>query len=170
VQRPSAQSTNLLPLFFAASYMQQEPTENSESRRHTTALEVPSHSAHDGSLHHEADHLQRVRSAASGSSRSASPRSTRLDPLDAVDANQLDERLRGLSLRDGSGSRHRPTAAGQRILDYENALTPPTPRQAMGFKVIKRSDSFNGVKLTDFPNGQFLRAASSPVVKRILTS
>ncbi len=150
--------------------MQQEPTENSESRRHTTALEVPSHSAHDGSLHHEADHLQRVRSAASGSSRSASPRSTRLDPLDAVDANQLDERLRGLSLRDGSGSRHRPTAAGQRILDYENALTPPTPRQAMGFKVIKRSDSFNGVKLTDFPNGQFLRAASSPVVKRILTS
>ncbi|OAQ86691.1 F-box and WD domain-containingprotein [Purpureocillium lilacinum] len=132
--------------------MQQEPTENSESRRHTTALEVPSHSAHDGSLHHEADHLQRVRSAASGSSRSASPRSTRLDPLDAVDANQLDERLRGLSLPDGSGSRHRPTAAGQRILDYENALTPPTPRQAMGFKVIKRSDSFNGVKLTDFPN------------------
>ncbi|KAJ6444339.1 F-box and WD domain protein [Purpureocillium lavendulum] len=140
------------PLFFASSYMQQEPIERSESRRPSTVPAATSHSTHDGSLQHGSDRLQRVRSAGSGSSRSASPRSTRPDSLDALDADQLDERLRGLSLRDSRGSRHRPAAAGQRILDYENALTPPTPRQAMGFKVVKRSDSSNGVKLTDFPN------------------
>lgn len=80
----------------------------------------------------------------------------RRDSLDGVDADRLDEKLRGLSLREGSGGRRRP-AAGQRIFDYENALTPPTPRRAMGFKVIKRSDSSNGVQLTDFPNGQCSR-------------
>ncbi|UNI21952.1 hypothetical protein JDV02_007890 [Purpureocillium takamizusanense] len=132
--------------------MQQEPTENPESRRQATVPEASSHLAHDGPFQHEADHLQRVRSADARSSRSSSPPPARLAFLDAVDADQLDERLRGLNLRDSRGNRHRPIAAGQRILDYENALTPPTPRQAMGFKVIKRSDSFSSVKLIDFPN------------------
>jgi hypothetical protein len=61
--------------------------------------------------------------------------------------------LRGL----GVGKRRlgeRRSTPGQRISDHENALTPSTPRQALGFKVIKRVDgSSDGIQLTAFPNG-----------------
>lgn len=76
------------------------------------------------------------------------------EPRDAVDADRLDEKLRGLSLHGKpKTSLNRPITAGQRVSDYENALTPPTPRQALGFKVIRRSDSSDGPQMTDFPNG-----------------
>ena len=75
---------------------------------------------------------------------------------DGVDADVLDERLRRLS---GNGSRRegRRIVPGQRVWDYENARSLSTPRQPMGFKVIKRADpTSNGPKLADFPNGTFL--------------
>ncbi|PNY28608.1 F-box/WD repeat-containing protein pof10 [Tolypocladium capitatum] len=137
--------------------MQPEPSETPEQRPQSTNAPPPPSPVQDGRLHHEPSGLHRVRSADSGGSRSASPRSVsdgRRDSLGGVDADRLHEELRGLSLRGSSGSsgsRRRP-AAGQRIFDYENALTPPTPRQAMGFKVIKRPGSSDGVQLTGFPN------------------
>ncbi|KND87872.1 F-box/WD repeat-containing protein pof10, partial [Tolypocladium ophioglossoides CBS 100239] len=151
---PSRTVDTRCPSNSATSYMQPEPSETPEQRPRSTNSPIPSPPVQDGYLHREPSGLHRVRSAGSAGSRSASPRSVsegRRDSLDGVDADRLDEKLRGLSLRGSSGSRRRP-AAGQRVLDHENALTPPTPRQAMGFKVIKRSDSSNGVQLTGFPN------------------
>lgn len=136
--------------------MQQGPTKTSEQLSQTKNPSTSPHS-HHGFLHHDAG-LERVRSAdsvGSAGSRSASPRSVsdgRRESLEGPDADQLDERLRGLSL--GRRAGRRQPAAGQRVSDYEKALTPPTPRQAMGFKVIKRTDSqFDGPQLEDFPNG-----------------
>ncbi|KAI0915052.1 hypothetical protein F4823DRAFT_8308 [Ustulina deusta] len=64
----------------------------------------------------------------------------------------LEERLRRLNARDQSPA-ERPPLAGQRIADYENALTPSVPRQALGFKVMKRADNETArVNLDDFPN------------------
>ncbi|ORY65073.1 uncharacterized protein BCR38DRAFT_340950 [Pseudomassariella vexata] len=81
--------------------------------------------------------------------RSASPQSvpsTSNAYIPGVAAQQLDARLRGLKV----GQLKTP---GARISQYENALTPSTPRQALGFKVIKRADaSEDGVQLLDFPN------------------
>jgi hypothetical protein len=74
-------------------------------------------------------------------------------PGQGVDANFLDERLRRLNVRDQSPT-GQPSLAGQRITEYENALTPSVPRQALGFKVIKRADNETArVNLDDFPNG-----------------
>ncbi len=73
----------------------------------------------------------------------------------------LEERLRRLNARDQSPA-ERPPLAGQRIADYENALTPSVPRQALGFKVMKRADNETArVNLDDFPNGMRLLARSS---------
>lgn len=136
--------------------MQREPTETSEQRPQSNAPSTSSHS-HHGPLHHDPRGLERVRSAdsAGSGSRSASPRSVSdagRASLEGVDADHLDEKLRGLSLK--GRAKGRSPVAGKRVTDYEKALTPPTPRQAMGFKVVKRTDTrSNGVQLEDFPNG-----------------
>lgn len=140
--------------------MQREPSESSEQLPQTNTTSAPSSSSQHGLLHHELSGIHRVRSAdsadSSRGSRSASPRSVsdgRRGSVDAVDADKLDEKLRGLSLHSKAHAARRRPAAGQRVSDHENALTPPTPRQALGFKVIRRSDSSDGPQLTDFPNG-----------------
>ncbi|KAI1329714.1 hypothetical protein F5Y16DRAFT_365067 [Xylariaceae sp. FL0255] len=70
---------------------------------------------------------------------------------DGVNPHHLEEHLRRLSLR-AQSSGH-PQSAGHRIAEYENALTPSVPRQALGFKVIKRTDNEAAlVHLDDFPN------------------
>ncbi|KAH7031201.1 uncharacterized protein B0I36DRAFT_289121 [Microdochium trichocladiopsis] len=67
-----------------------------------------------------------------------------------VDAGVLGDRLRRLS---GLDEHDRPKLPGQRISEYENALTASGPTQALGFKVTKRSDSpSTGMLLSDFPN------------------
>lgn len=133
--------------------MQQEFLENSESVTHSNQ-HLPAHSTQHGLLHHNPSSLHRDRP---GDSTGASPRSIseiRGEPLDGLDADQLDEKLRRLSLGKPSGAH--ATIPGQRISDYENAITPPTPRQALGFKVIKRADGrCDGMQLTDFPNGSY---------------
>ena len=150
--RPHAQSNLPSSRSLPISYMQQESPERSEQNNTSNHPSTSSSPNQYGSLSYEHQSLYRVHS---GGSSSVSSQSTRRDSDDGIDAAQLDERLRGLSLRAIKALRH--PAPGQRISDYENALTPPTPRQALGFKVIKRSggDAGDGVQLTDIPNGQF---------------
>lgn len=110
--------------------------------------------------------------------RSMSPRSVSrsvsetelLRPLgQAVHPDFLEERLLRLSVR-GQSSAEQPTLAGQRIAEYENALTPSVPRQALGFKVIKRADNETArVDLADFPNGMRSLARHSFVTTITLT-
>lgn len=74
------------------------------------------------------------------------------DSFEGVNADQLDEKLVGLSLGSNSGDRH--FAPGQQIHNYERALSPHTPKHGLGFKVTKRSDtSSDRTQLQDFPNG-----------------
>ncbi|KAM3531642.1 hypothetical protein NHJ13051_000707 [Beauveria bassiana] len=149
-------AVQLSPPSHHISYMPREPLATSESSTSPENVPASSTSLKHGSLHHEPIGLYRVHSAASSSSRSSSSRPPRDLVDDGVDADQLDEKLRGLRLRNAKGSRHKKlfaSAPGQRIADYENALTPPTPKQALGFKVIKRSAGEpGGTRLTDIPN------------------
>ncbi|KAK5628506.1 hypothetical protein RRF57_004221 [Xylaria bambusicola] len=79
---------------------------------------------------------------------------------EGVHADYLEEQLLRLNFRDSSSS-VRPPLAGHRIAEYENALTPSIPRQALGFKVIKRADNEPArVNIDDFPNGMRLLARS----------
>lgn len=133
--------------------MQQVPTESSNQLPQSTLPIAPTNSTQDGFRQNDPDDLSR---AGLEHSRSHSPRSV-IEPnreaLLGLSANQLDERLRGLSF--GSGSGEQAPAPGQRVSDYENALTPPAGGHAMGFKVIKRHDTrSDGTQLEDFPNGK----------------
>ncbi|OTB08211.1 hypothetical protein M426DRAFT_317325, partial [Hypoxylon sp. CI-4A] len=75
------------------------------------------------------------------------------DGGEGVDADSLQERLRRLNHGHYELNATRSHAPGQRISEYENALTPAVPRQALGFKVVKRADAqSDGVQLSDFPN------------------
>ncbi|KAI0852979.1 hypothetical protein F5Y00DRAFT_226496 [Daldinia vernicosa] len=72
---------------------------------------------------------------------------------EGVDSDSLRKRLRRLNDVRGEPDATRSKAPGQRISAYESALTPVIPRQALGFKVIKRADAgSDGVQLSDFPN------------------
>ena len=155
VQRPPAQSPCLYPAT-PFGFMQHAPTESLEQHPQFAKPFVLSQSSQYGSHHHDPSGLPRPRPAGSFSS-SGSARSVpepRRDSIDGVNADQLDEKLRGLSLGPYAGGGL--LAPGQRISEYENALTPPTPKQALGFKVIKRPDSqYDGPQIQDFPNGQY---------------
>lgn len=129
----------------------------SESTNPPTDSATPSSSSQHGNVYQEPIALYRVHSAASSSSRSSSRSVRRASADNGIDVNQLDQKLRGLRLQNAKGARHDKllaTAPGQRIADYENALTPSTTRQALGFKVIKRAAGEpRGTQLTDIPNG-----------------
>ncbi|KAF9770466.1 hypothetical protein IL306_011993 [Fusarium sp. DS 682] len=130
--------------------MQQEPLENPEPLIHRDNPYKTSLSQH-GPLHHDLRDLRQVYSGdSSGAEPGSAPALRRASGHD-VDADLLDEELRRLSL--GHRSVLRSSAPGQRIAEYENAMTPPTPKKALGFKVIKRSETpSDGVQLEDFPN------------------
>ncbi|KAI0889041.1 uncharacterized protein GGS22DRAFT_152983 [Annulohypoxylon maeteangense] len=87
-----------------------------------------------------------------------SPRSERGDSAiddgeGVVNLDTLHERLRRLNDVHEEPNATQTIAPGQRISEYENALTPAVPRQALGFKVIKRADTrSDGVQLSDMPN------------------
>ncbi|KAF5023518.1 hypothetical protein F66182_4430 [Fusarium sp. NRRL 66182] len=139
-----------LPEFQAFSYMQQEPLENPEPLTHQDNPSTTPPSQH-GPLHREPSDRLRVCSGDSSGAEPSSAPAIRRDSGHDVDADLLDEELRRLSL--GPQSADRPSAPGQRIAEYENAMTPPTPKKALGFKVIKRSETpSDGVQLADFPN------------------
>ena len=135
--------------------MQQGIPETSDTVFQTSNPDLSTSSTQDGFQHRErsfpdGNSLVRTRSASPKSVAATSDRSG-----DGINANQLDERLRRLSSHSHrSGGRPKASHPGQRISEYEKALTPSTPRQALGFKVIRRPDSpSDGVQLTDFPNG-----------------
>ncbi|KAF4344602.1 f-box wd-repeat pof10 [Fusarium beomiforme] len=130
--------------------MQQEPLENPEPLIHQDNPFKISLSQH-GPLHHNLRGLRQVYSEdSSGAEPGSAPALRRASGHD-VDTDLLNEELRRLSL--GHRSALRSSAPGQRISEYENAMTPPTPKKALGFKVVKRSETpSNGVQLEDFPN------------------
>ncbi|KAI0402083.1 hypothetical protein F4802DRAFT_577839 [Xylaria palmicola] len=85
------------------------------------------------------------------SPRSASETDSLSPPGRGIHPHVLEEHLRRLSV--GQSSPGRIPLAGQRIAEYENALTPSVPRQALGFKVIKRTDGETpGVSIDHLPN------------------
>ncbi|KAI1763651.1 hypothetical protein GGR53DRAFT_496984 [Hypoxylon sp. FL1150] len=72
---------------------------------------------------------------------------------EGIDPDSLQERLRRLNIASTKQNSTRDVTSGQRISEYESALTPAVPRQPLGFKVIKRADGQPGsIQLTDFPN------------------
>jgi hypothetical protein len=135
--------------------MQQVPTENLDQAFQSNLPRSSSPSSQHGSYQFHPSGLSSLLQDGSSCSSPRSVPGSHISFLDGVDAQQLDERLRRLSIS-GKSSASQPTA-GQRIRDYENALIPSAPRQALGFRVIKRSDSASGgVQLNDFPNGWLL--------------
>lgn len=131
--------------------MQQEPLEIAEPLIHRDNP-FKTISTQHGPLHHDPSGLHRVCSGDSSGADPGSVPALRRDSGHDVDADLLDEELRRLSFEHHSAVQ--PSAPGQRISEYENAMTPPTPKKALGFKVIKRSESPpGGVQLEDFPNG-----------------
>lgn len=135
--------------------MQQVPTESSKQVQQSTSPLAPTTSTQDGFHQHDPSGLSQTRAERS---RSQSPRSVSghghrsESPLECG-PGQLEERLYRLSIGSRSGDNN--VAPGQRVSDYENALTPPTIKQAMGFRVIKRQGSrLDGTQLEDFPNGE----------------
>ncbi|KAI0152471.1 hypothetical protein F4776DRAFT_601931 [Hypoxylon sp. NC0597] len=110
-----------------------------------------------GFQHHDPsgpDHRSLLRQSSDGlSPRSVWADSSTGDGGEGVNSDSLKERLGRLNNVHEKSEATRPHAPGQRISEYENALTPAVPRQALGFKVIKRADAqSDGVQLSDFPN------------------
>ncbi|KAL6836772.1 hypothetical protein J3E69DRAFT_322471 [Trichoderma sp. SZMC 28015] len=136
--------------------MTQEPLKTPAPLLNNNHLDALSFSQH-GSLPRDASGLGRGRSGSSlGSQRlRPGPDQHQHQPLpceDAgVNADQLDEKLRRLSLDKGLDDL--PSVPGQRISEYEKALNPQAAKQGPGFQVIKRSEPrSDGIRLDNFPN------------------
>ncbi|KAI1776974.1 hypothetical protein F4818DRAFT_365672 [Hypoxylon cercidicola] len=72
---------------------------------------------------------------------------------EGINPDSLQQRLRRLNNVSIEQNSTRVVTLGQRISEYESALTPAVPRQPLGFKVIKRADGQSGsAQLADFPN------------------
>ncbi|KAI1817799.1 hypothetical protein GGS20DRAFT_530837 [Poronia punctata] len=138
--------------------MQLEPAEASTQTQHRTYSQY-SQSSDQYGPQYDASGSVRGSLQQRGKDMSISPQSVgeseSLKSLgQAVNPDYLEARLRGLNVHDLSSNGTSSTPhAGQRISEYENALTPTFPRQALGFKVIKRADNETArVNLEDFPN------------------
>ncbi|KAH6607784.1 hypothetical protein Trco_004097 [Trichoderma cornu-damae] len=147
--------------------MTQEPTKTPAELPNDNPLDSLHLSQH-GSLSRDASGLRRDHSGGSG----VGPQRSRPGPDDqhqplsgdgdgdgdgdagvdaGVDADRLDEELRRLSL--GEARDGRPSAPGQRISEYEKALTSQAARKGLGFQVVKRSEPrSDGTRLDNFPN------------------
>ncbi|KAI1852503.1 hypothetical protein JX266_002681 [Neoarthrinium moseri] len=149
-----AQSNQTSPTLPPPYFMQLEFPESSKRAQETSSPVSPKTSLQDG--FHELQHDGTNPGQLQQRSRSTSPQPVSLlaagcdgasASADGVNAGQLEKRLRRLSLEDTL------QAPGHRISEYENALTPSTPRQALGFKVIRRANpQHDGPQLADFPN------------------
>ncbi|TPX14385.1 uncharacterized protein E0L32_005581 [Thyridium curvatum] len=135
--------------------MQLEPSEHSTQLSQSGTLSIPSPTSQHGLQHHQ----QPLHGAGSASgSRSATPTVVAVDPDASPDATNSDgpqlAGLGGLNIDNEPGaSQQAPAFAGQRIAEYERAMTPSTPKHPSGFTVTKRVGSpSEGVQLTDFPN------------------
>lgn len=72
--------------------------------------------------------------------------------MDSINGN-----LCGMSVNNAARDCCRSRAPGQRIIAYENAMTPSDHGESFGFKAVRRSQPvFRAVQLADFPNGMLL--------------
>ncbi|KAL8409680.1 hypothetical protein RB594_007941 [Gaeumannomyces avenae] len=137
--------------------MQRELLETSDRDPLSATPRSPQPISQDGFHRSRSDGHRDRHAPAPGSQSGRSPRSVQPEAdaasaTGAVNARQLDEKLRRLSSHDRA-HRPAPAIAGQRISEYENALTPNAPKQQLGFNVVKRSGSpSEGTQLADFPN------------------
>lgn len=139
------------PPVFPDYFMQSGPSETSHRAPQSSNHESPPSSQH-GSRRSRSRPLHGL---SRSRSRSASPRSADVALSGAVNASQLDARLRRLS-----GHETRPAgragaaAPGQRISEYERAMTPSTHSRSFAFRVVRSPGSSSAsIHLTDFPNG-----------------
>ncbi|KAH9904115.1 hypothetical protein F4778DRAFT_770620 [Xylariomycetidae sp. FL2044] len=144
----------------------QQPSETTKQTQQRTTSQSPQSPLQHGLQHHDPNGPVRYSQQQQQQERHPSSDNNNMSPPDPVshlpdgsspgpvDAHSLQERLRRLSVHDdGDAASGRPKPPGQRISEYENALTPSIPRQALGFKVIKRADTrADRVQITDFPN------------------
>ncbi|KAM0254528.1 hypothetical protein ACHAQJ_006688 [Trichoderma viride] len=133
--------------------MTQEPLKTPNqlpNNNHLDSLHLSQH----GSLPRDASSLRRDHSGGSSHSRLGPDGQHQPLPDESgagVNADQLDDELRRLSLDEARDDR--PSAPGQRISEYEKALTPQAAKQDVGFQVIKRSEPrSDGIHLDNFPN------------------
>ncbi|KAL6861077.1 hypothetical protein J3F83DRAFT_747284 [Trichoderma novae-zelandiae] len=132
--------------------MTQEPLQTPAQLPVNNHLDSPRHSQH-GFLSRDASGLGRGHS---GFSLRPVPdehqdRDQDQDQDAGVDADRLDAKLRRLSLGDALDDR--PSVPGQRVYEYEKALTPQAAKQGPGFLVIKSSEPrSDGIGLENFPN------------------
>lgn len=133
---------------------QQAPQTNSSNPSRSSSQHGSIRSQHDGSL----DDLQPGLGSQGPSNFSAQLGKIAASSAAAADVGGLDEELCRLShgSNDIAKGITKPVAAGQRIADYERAMTRLAPKESHGFVVIQRSEesSPSRVHLTDFPNGQ----------------
>jgi len=103
----------------------------------------------------------RARSTSPGdpSLHGRTPAAPGLSSLDSASLAQALGELRVVEATPAAAAPQPATVAGQRIVDYENAVIVSSPRHdyrpPLGFKVIPNSRS-DGVQLLDFPNGSSL--------------
>lgn len=135
--------------------MQHGLSEVSNDKQHQDILPTTTTTAQHGSLSSDADELGHCDQLPQ--QQQQQPRHVHGDSGigladDGVDAAVLGDHLRRLSAN--SEDHDGPKLPGQRIFEYENALSGSVPTQALGFKVMKRSESPSaGMLLSDFPNG-----------------
>lgn len=140
--------------------MTQEPLKTPAQLLNNNHLE-PFHLSQHGSLPRDASGLGRGHSGSNlGSQRPPGPDDQPLPGEDAgVNADQLDEKLRRLSF-DEAHDDSPSVPPGQRVSEYEKALTPQAAKQGLGFQVIKRSEPrSDAIRLDNFPNGKLSSVA-----------
>jgi len=131
--------------------MQHGSSEVSNDKQHQDILPTTTTTAQHGSLSSDADELGHYDQLLQQQPRHVHGDSGIGLADDGVDAAVLGDHLRRLSAN--SEDYGRPKLPGQRISEYENALSASVPIQALGFKVMKRSESPSaGMLLSDFPN------------------
>jgi hypothetical protein len=137
--------------------MQPEPSELSTDILNTLDAQDPDNTSQHGFLPNELhsadlrDHLPDGSAASGCSIRASDVIETQLSD----EAELHEEQLRGLSFGGSHETRSKPSF--QRISEYENALSPSTPRrqyEGPGFKIInKKGNRLDGPQLVSFPNG-----------------
>ncbi|KAL7627665.1 hypothetical protein AAE478_001858 [Parahypoxylon ruwenzoriense] len=146
-----------LPSLSPRNFMQQELFEI-PSQIQSDSISQSSQTLHQHGLQHRDPSGQAHLTLLQQSPGGVSPRSTPGNSSTGADGkcinpDFLQERLCRLNDDREEPDATRPMAPGHRISEYENALTPVVPRQALGFKVVKRADTrADSVHLSDFPN------------------
>jgi len=132
--------------------MQHQPTDISSNVPSAESSELREATTQDGFPSPAPSFLDERSQPRSGSRSPSSFAADASMSTSGVGADELDETLRELSVKDGQHA-----VPGERISAYENAVTP-TGLQNSLFRVVKRSGSpHSGPSLGDCPNGMRVR-------------